>query len=108
MEMVGTFCSFSTRVPTQEELDSLPQVSLTADTQWNPSQATFQLQVTEEEEEVDQEAVRSSVVATYEKARQVAASMFSESDRLLRVVSSTLSEAFYEEALGVSTMATLD
>ena len=108
MEMVGTFCSFSTRVPTQEELDSLPRVSLTSDATWDPSQATFQLQETEEEEEVDQEAVRSSVVATYKKARQVAASMFSESDRLLRVVSSTLSEAFYDEALGVCTTATLD
>ena len=51
-----------------------------SDTTWNPSHATFQLQETEEEEEVDQEAVRSSVVAMYEKAQQVAASMFSESD----------------------------
>ena len=65
---------------------------------WYPSQAFFHLHEMEEEEEVDQEVVRASVVAMYEKARQVAASMFSESDRLLRVVSSTLLENFYDEA----------
>ena len=96
LEMVGT--SFSTRVPTPKELDSLPHVTLTANTPWDPSQAFFHLHEMEEEEEVDQEVVRVSVVAMYERARRVAASVFSESDRLLRVVSSTLSENFYDEA----------
>ena len=47
---------------------------------------------------MDQEAVRAFVVAMYEQARRVAASVFSESDRLLRVVSSTLTENFCDEA----------
>ena len=63
-------------------LDSLPHVTLTANTPWDPSQAFFHMHEMEEEEEVDQEAVRASVVAMYEKARRVAASVFSESDRL--------------------------
>ena len=108
MEMVGTFCSFSTRVPTPEELESLPRVTLTANTPWDPSQASYHLHETEEEDEVDQEAVRASVAAMYEKARRVAASLFSESDRLLRVVSSTLSEKFYDEVNRVLTATTLD
>eukprot|EP00816_Leptocylindrus_hargravesii_P007373 CAMPEP_0196805878 /NCGR_PEP_ID=MMETSP1362-20130617/5733_1 /TAXON_ID=163516 /ORGANISM="Leptocylindrus danicus, Strain CCMP1856" /LENGTH=84 /DNA_ID=CAMNT_0042179069 /DNA_START=98 /DNA_END=352 /DNA_ORIENTATION=- len=80
---------------------------LVADTPWDPSLATFQLQDMEEEE-LNQEAARSSVLATYEKAQMVAASMFSESVWLMRVVSATLSEEFYDEALGVSMTATLD
>ena len=108
LEMVGTFCSFSTRVPTPEELDSLPRVTLTANQPWDPSQASFQVHEMEEEEEVDQEAVRASVAAAYQKARRIAASSFSESDRLLRVVSSTLSENFYDEANRVSMANTLD
>ena len=98
LEMVGTFCSFATRVPTPKELDSLPHVTLTANTPWDPSQAFFHMHEMEEEEEVDQEAVRASVVAMYKKVRRVAASVFSESDRLLRVVSFTLSENFCDEA----------
>lgn len=41
-------------------------------------------------------------------ARQVAASIFSKSDWLLRVVSSTLLENFYDEANRVSIANTLD
>ena len=78
--MVGT--SFSTRVPTPKELDSLPHVTLTANTPWDQSQAFFHLHEMEEEEEVDQEVVRVSVLAMYERARRVAASVFSESDKL--------------------------
>ena len=52
--------------------------------------------------------MRASVAATYQKAWQVEASMVSESVRLLRVISSTLSEIFYNEANGVSLADTLD
>ena len=83
-----TFCSSCTKVPTHE-LDSLPHVTLTTITHWDPSQASYHLHEMEEEKEVNQEAVRASVVAMYEKAWRVAASIFSKSDWLLRVVSST-------------------
>ena len=49
LEMVGTFCSFATRVPTPKELDSLPHVTLTANTPWDPSQAFFHMHEMEEE-----------------------------------------------------------
>ena len=51
LEMVGTFCSFATRVPTQEEIDSLPHIVLTDTSPWDPSRVSFSPHETEEEEE---------------------------------------------------------
>lgn len=59
-------------MPTPRELDSLPHVTLTTNTPWDQSQASYHLHEMEEEKEVNQEAVRASAVAMYEKARRVA------------------------------------
>ena len=98
LEMVGTFCSFASRVPTDDELTSLPHIAITDTSRWDPSQASFNLHETEEEDE-DQGVLQSSVASAYSKVRRVAAMKYSESDRMLRQISSVFSERFYDEAI---------
>ena len=95
LEMVGTFCSFASRVPTQDELDSLPHISLTDTTPWDPSHASFTLHETEEEEDTEGGQV-ASVMSKYNEAQRVAAIQFSALDRLLRLILSVFTDWFYE------------
>ena len=41
MFMPGSFCSFNTRCPTYEELDTCRYVILSDEHSWNPDSATF-------------------------------------------------------------------
>ena len=106
LEMVGTFCSFATRVPTQEELDSLPHIALTDTSPWDPSRVSFSPHETEEED--DDEGQVASVSSVYHSARRVAAIQFSESDRMMRSISSVFTDRFYDEAVNVSSASSID
>ena len=41
LEMMGTFCTFPSRVPTDDDLKNLPRIQLTSTSPWNPADAVF-------------------------------------------------------------------
>ena len=72
--MNGSFAYFDTRLPTQEEVDTLPRIELTSDTPWNPSELDL---LSHEKEE---ESLGKVVVSAVNSTRAIASSSQVASD----------------------------
>ena len=99
LEMIGTFCTFPSRVPTDDDLRNPPRIQLTSTKPWSPADATFYPHQLDEVAMMDIGQTSDAMNEYLSRIREASA-IHSVNQQLLCSVSVVYSDGFVNAAMG--------